>query len=124
MMGGMSSTSGGTNHSGTETISAISAISVEPSDQARLASSEPPFLRSSCANRRSATRDTSAGVMHKATTSKDSTTMMGMATSTTSTGATAAEPKPTPLACNQPQTVCSQLAPSSRPCTHCTAGAQ
>ena len=87
MSGGSTKINGGINHSGKETISATAASKVEPNDHATLVSKEPPFLRSSLENRRSATKATIAGVISHATNSSDAITMTGSANTSTTTGA-------------------------------------
>jgi len=57
---------------------AIKASKVEASDHRTLAIKEPPRLRSSWGNRRSATSKVKAGVINTATISNDSTTMTGV----------------------------------------------
>ena len=101
--GGRINTSGGTSHSGIDTTSATSASSVEPSDQSTLTISEPPCLRSMAGKRRLPTRSTMAGVINKATSSRHSTTIAGMANTSNSNGPKAARNAPMPTRSSQPK---------------------
>src|SRR4051812_32878886 len=87
MSGGRMSTNGGISQSGMETTSASSARTVRPIDRAALPRKEAPFFLSSAGKRRSATSRVKAGAMNAATMSNDTTTISGVAASTTTSGA-------------------------------------
>ena len=84
------STSGGMNHSGIDSAIATSATSVTPIAPKVPAMNEPPCERCSDGKRRCATSFTMAGVIMVATASSARTTMTGVDTNTTMSGAMAA----------------------------------
>ncbi len=94
--------SGGMSHSGTDTTSATSASKVDTSDHHRLASKEPPRLRSRLGNRFLATSKVSAGAIKSDTTISESTTMSGVTAKITISGASTAFRSPMPKLCIQP----------------------
>ena len=104
--GGSISTSGGTSHNGIDTTSASTASSVEPSDQSRLTSNEPPCLRSRVGKRRCPTRSTMVGVMNIATSSRHNNTITGVASTNTNSGANTVRSEPMPMRSSQPRKVC------------------
>ena len=93
----MTSTSGGTNHSGIDTSRATSAATVAHKPPNTDPRADPPCLRSSVAKRRSQTSFSIDGVIITATISSANTTMTGVATKTTSNGASTSFKPPRPM---------------------------
>ena len=99
------------SHSGTLAASSKKASSVWPSEKATELASPAPCLRSSIGKRRRATRLTSAGVIIKATSTSDSSTMTGTASATTIIGASTARKPCAPMASSH----CRKALVSSQP---------
>ena len=115
---------GGINHSGTLITSTITANKVELSDHVTEPANDAPFLRSSLGKRRSATKDTMAGVIITATKMSDKITTSGVIAKMISKGTSTVFRLPMPLFCNQVQTVAIQPKESSDARTKSFAGSQ
>ena len=104
--------------------SATAASTVEPSDQNKLATSEPPCLRSSPGKRRSATSATMAGVIRIATNSSATMTITGMLRNSKIVGASTTRRLPRPRPSSQRAMVPSNSHPSRPDRTEASASSQ
>ena len=121
MSGGRINTSGGISHSGRLTMSAPTATNSEPADQPMDDASDAPRCRASCGKRRSATSRVSAGVSHSDTVVSAASTMTGVASTTTNSGASHAARPPGRSTGKWPFSQPSTDQPCSAACIHATA---
>lgn len=107
-----------------EITRATTASKVEPSDHSTLTTSDPPCLRSRLGKRRWATSSTMAGVMNIATSNRHSSTISGVARTSTSSGANTVRREPRPSLSSQPRKACTRSKASSQAATDATAPSQ
>ena len=118
--GGSTSTSGGTNHSGTLTTSAASAATVQQKDQPSACHQPQPCSRCSTGKRRAATVFTTAGVTSTATSSSVASTTSGTDSATTIIGAITARRRLAPILSSQSSMAATRCVCSSAPRTAAT----